>query len=105
MSGYSPINGGGLQRTDIHCHECNKNFVAELDFGLDGNHVIECAYCGHEHYRKIERGVITDVRWDSQRDSNCHKAKSVWKPSVIKIPTSTVAIFIRDLWLNRSDIC
>lgn len=104
MSGYSPVTGRGKQKTDVHCHQCNKNFVAELDFDLDGDHVIECAYCGHEHYRKIKNGEITEIRWNSQIDNNCHRAKSVWKTSVLKIQTSTVSQFIRDLWLNRSDL-
>ena len=32
MVGYSPVEGGGVQRTTMHCHECSKSFVAELDF-------------------------------------------------------------------------
>lgn len=105
MSGYSPVEGGGVQRTDMHCHNCSKNFVAELDFDVNGEHVIECAHCGHEHLRTIKDGKITADRWGSSNDGNSKriKARSVWKSSVIKAETSSVSAFIRDRWLNRSD--
>lgn len=105
MSGYSPLAGGGVQRTDMHCHECSKNFIAELDYDINGDHVIECPHCGHEHCRRIKDGEITDARWDGRNaGKNVIRAKSVWKSSVIQAQTSTVASFIRDRWINRSDL-
>lgn len=102
---YSPVNGGGLQRTDMHCHNCSKTFIAELDFDINGNHVIECAHCGHEHCRTIKDGVITERRWDGRNDSdNSVRARSTWKSSVMQAKTSSVSAFIRDCWLNRSDV-
>lgn len=103
MSGYSPVAGGGVQRTDMHCHNCNNNFVAELDFDINGDHVIECPHCGHEHCRTIKEGVITEARWDGRNSSKRVPAKSVWKSSVIQAQTSTVSSFIRERWMNRSD--
>lgn len=104
--GYSPLEGGGIQRTDMHCHACNKNFIAELDFDINGDHVVECPHCGHEHWRKIEKGKITEARWGSDpRPENAIRVSknSVWKSSVIQAQSSTVAAFIRERWLNRSD--
>ena len=48
-------------RTDMHCHECNLNFVARLDLSIDGNHTIVCPNpnCGHLHYRYVDKGVVT----------------------------------------------
>lgn len=104
--GFSPVEGGGVQRTEIHCHHCSKVFVAELDYDVDGNHVIECPHCGHEHCRTIKQGKITDARWDGRNDASTVKVsnRSVWKSSVIKAQTSTTSEYIRSLWLNRSDI-
>ena len=105
MGGYSPIEGEDLQRTEIHCHECHKTLVAELDFSITGNHVIECPHCGHEHCRVIEKGKITNDRWDARNTSTKDiKARSVWKSSVIQAKTSTVSKILRDRWLNRSDL-
>lgn len=103
--GYSPLEGGGLQRTEMHCHACNKKFVAELDFDINGDHVIECPWCSHEHCRTIKDGKITEARWDSKPDSSAIRVngRSVWKSSVIQAQTSTVSAFIRERWLNRSD--
>ena len=55
-----------IVRTDLHCHQCSKSFVAQLDFSVDGNHIIECPYCLHEHCRTIKDGIVTGDRWDSQ---------------------------------------
>ena len=56
--GYSPMEGGGVQRTELHCHNCSKTFVAELDLDVSGNYVIECPPCGHEHFRSIKDDKI-----------------------------------------------
>jgi DNA-directed RNA polymerase subunit RPC12/RpoP len=103
--GYSPLEGGGQQRTEMHCHACNKNFIAELDFDINGDHVVECAHCGHEHCRTIKDGKITEARWDGRNNANAIRVSknSVWKSNVIAAQTSTVASFIRERWLNRSD--
>jgi DNA-directed RNA polymerase subunit RPC12/RpoP len=102
--GYAPLEGGGRQRTEMHCHNCSKQFVAELDFDINGEHVIECPHCGHEHWRKIENGKITSARWGrGGNDGTAVSKATVWKSSVIAAQTSTVSAFIRERWLNRSD--
>lgn len=100
------MEGAGLQRTEIHCHSCSKNFVAELDLDINGDHVIECAHCGHEHMRTVKDGKITEARWGTAPDSNTTRVngRSVWKSSVIQAKTSSVAHFLRERWLNRSDM-
>lgn len=105
--GYSAIEGGGVQRTDLSCHSCSRQFVAELDLDVEGDYIIECPFCGHQHYRKVIGGKITESRWgqDSSADrSRLLSPRSVWKSSVIKAQTSTVSHFLRERWINRSDI-
>lgn len=94
----------GPTRTDMNCSNCSKNFIATLDMGLDGNHVVECPYCGHEHCRVIEKGKVSSDRWDSRRQRIDVEKRCVWKSDSQPIQTSTTSRFIRDLWLNRSDI-
>lgn len=36
-----------------------------IDDELDGKHVLKCPACGHEHYRYVNKGRITDQRWGS----------------------------------------
>lgn len=97
-------SGTGKVRTDMDCHQCSKTFIAELDFSINGNHVVECPRCGHEHCRVIKDGVITSERFDSRSDRIDVDKRCVWKSDVLQGQTSTVSAFIRDAWLNRSDL-
>jgi DNA-directed RNA polymerase subunit RPC12/RpoP len=94
----------GLVRTDMYCHDCGKNFIATLDFDLDGDHEIECPSCAHIHYRKIIAGVVTGERHDSDQTIHKVEKRHIWKSTTQPIVTSTASMYIRDLWLNRSDI-
>lgn len=97
-------SGEGPTRTDIHCHSCTNTFIAQLDFSIDGNHVIECPYCQHEHFRVIKAGHITDDRWDPKEQRIDVEARCVWKSNVLRVQMSSVSAFLRDSWLNRSDL-
>lgn len=103
-TGVPGASGEGKVRTDMSCHQCNGNFIAELDYSIDGNHIVECPRCGHEHCRVIKSGVITGDRWDSRQDRVQVEPRCVWKSDVLKAKTSTTSAFIRDLWLNRQDV-
>lgn len=98
------VSGEGMTRTDMDCHQCGKSFIAQLDFSIDGNHILECPHCGHEHCRVIKGGVVTGERWSSRADRIDVDKRNVWKSGVIQAKTTTASTFIRDLWLNRSDI-
>lgn len=95
---------GEMQRTDMHCSNCSRNFIAELAMFLDGNHIVECPYCGHEHCRVIKGGAITDDRWDSRSQRIDVEKRCVWKSDSQPITTSTAAAFLRERWLNRGDL-
>jgi len=91
-----------LVRTDMYCTNCSKNFVAELDFGIDGDHVVECPHCDHEHCRTITNGEVTGDRWSSRnnRPRIDVSKRRIWKHSVLQMRTSTASSFIRDRWIN-----
>jgi DNA-directed RNA polymerase subunit RPC12/RpoP len=98
-----PASGDALERTDCYCTECSKKFIAQLDLALDGNHIIECPYCGHEHCRVVKKGKVTDVRWSSRQQRIDVDPSRVWKSHDSAMQTSTAASFIREMWLNRID--
>lgn len=103
--GYSPTSEPQVARTDMNCTECGKNFIAELDFRIEGNHIVECPYCGHDHYRVIKAGKITEDRYKSGLATiNVPKGKVVKVEDGLEMRTSTAAQFIRDAWLNRSGL-
>lgn len=41
---------------------CRGYFVVRLRTEIDGNYTIVCPGCGHEHFRKIKGGIITNDR-------------------------------------------
>lgn len=92
-------------RTVFDCTECHKQIIALLDYSTDGNHIVECPHCGHEHCRVIEKGKITEDRWSS-RYGNDHardgiKARRVWKSGVLPMQTTSASEFIRQRWLEK----
>ena|SRR5271157_727734 len=55
-----------VERQELHCHACGKYVQFDLDTAINGNHVLACPNCGHEHCRAVYKGKISDVRWDSR---------------------------------------
>jgi DNA-directed RNA polymerase subunit RPC12/RpoP len=98
---YDPLRGEGVERTDVYCHDCNKTFIGKIDFNIEGNHIVICPYCGHEHCRVVKKGKITSDRWDSKQQC-AGKNVGQWTHQSIKMSTSTAAQFLRDKWLNMS---
>lgn len=92
-------------RTDVSCTECGKQFVALLDYSINGNHIAECPHCGHEHCRVIVNGKITEERWSSRygtdRQRDGIRARRVWKSGVLPAATSSASEFMRQRWLER----
>lgn len=60
------INEDSVVRQELHCHACNGYVQFELDTAINGNHVLNCPNCGHEHCRVVRDGKISDVRWDQR---------------------------------------
>lgn len=52
-----------IEAQELYCHACDRHVQFNLDMDLDGNHVLECPNCGHEHCRVVKEGKITDDRW------------------------------------------
>ena len=55
-----------IERQELFCHACNNYVQFNLDLEIDGNHVLKCPSCGHEHCRVVKNGQITAERWDSR---------------------------------------
>jgi hypothetical protein len=57
-----------LVAQELHCHACDTYVQFKIDLSLNGNHVLNCPKCNHEHCRVVKDGVITDERWASRND-------------------------------------
>lgn len=77
-----------IERQEIYCHECCKYVQFNIDTSLDGNHVLKCPNCGHEHCRVVNKGKITDIRWDSR-----NRSIPVHNVSTATITTSSTSTF------------
>ena len=51
-------------RQELYCHGCNQYVQFDIDVSLSGNHTIVCPKCGHDHYRVVRNGKVTDIRWN-----------------------------------------
>lgn len=54
------------ERQELWCHDCQRYVQFDIDVSLNGNHVIVCPNCKHEHCRVVKDGQVTDIRWDSR---------------------------------------
>jgi len=90
----------GVVRTDLNCTNCDKNFIAAIDFDTDGYHKIACPRCGHIHYRKIEKGVVTGERKPDYNEQVCIEVSSnnIWVSD--NAATTVACQFLREKWLN-----
>lgn len=93
-----------LVRNDMNCTECGRNFIAQLDMSLDGNHVVQCPWCEHEHCRVIKGGIVTEDRFDHRQQRINVQKMCVWKSASAPIITSIASHFIREKWLNLEDL-
>lgn len=57
-----------LERQELHCHNCSNYVQFDIDTELDGNHVLTCPVCQHEHCRVVTKGKISDARWDQRNE-------------------------------------
>jgi DNA-directed RNA polymerase subunit RPC12/RpoP len=91
----------GIVKTSMYCHDCGKNFIASIDYDIDGNHEIICPICGHQHCRVIEKGVVTSDRWDTRNHNHTvSRTERIWSDNNLKMQTASTSAFLRERWLN-----
>jgi len=81
------------RRNELHCHACDNYVQFVIDQGLDGNHVLDCPNCGHEHCRVVKNGLVTDDRWDSRNGPTFHIPHSATAYSTFATITSGSASY------------
>ena len=59
-----------IERQELHCHNCDQYVQFNLDLELNGKHILNCPKCGHEHYRYVYDGKISDRRWGQDPSQN-----------------------------------
>ena len=95
-----------IEKQELHCHECQRYVQFELDMELNGNHVLNCPNCGHEHCRVVKDGKITRERWD-QRNGIVLVSTTVTSSSTastwdMAVTAGTGDTFTYGAWMNTT---
>lgn len=95
------------ERQELYCHGCNRYVQFDIDVGLEGNHTITCPNCGHEHYRVVRAGVVTEVRWKSSGPTHqaTNTATTVISTYTVYSSTGTNSsstAFMYSSWMNTA---
>jgi len=92
------------ERQELYCHNCGKYVQFNVDMSLNGNHVLECPNCGHEHCRVVKDGIITGDRWDSRNQTF---AISINQTAFTTCSTyaTTTSVTMYASWMNITCAC
>jgi len=88
-----------IERQELHCHTCDKYVQFNLDLSIDGNHVLECPNCGHEHCRVVKKGIITDDKWGQRNGPTIYITSTLTTYTIISVDTSSTSTYTVS-WLN-----
>lgn len=98
-----------IERQELWCHNCTRYVQFDMDMELNGNHVLECPNCGHEHCRVVKDGIITDDRWDTRNGNTYAISASSATTTTTSVTmtyysastgTGTGAYLLSSSWLN-----
>jgi len=87
-----------IERQELFCHHCDNYVQFNLDLTLNGNHVLKCPKCKHEHCRVVKNGQITSDRWDQRNYTYWITTASY---SAISSCSSS-SYYLRSSWANSS---
>ena len=95
---------------EFECSNCGKFFKVNLNMSLNGNYRIHCPMCNHIHYRVVENGKITGIRFTQNDDkiliedirpmkSSCRDFRE--EVAEDSDAVQTAAGFMRRLWTEK----
>ncbi len=93
-----------VERQELWCHDCESYVQFDVDLSLDGNHVLECPKCGHEHCRVVENGRITDIRWDSRNGPTIWASNTQWTIRSNYTTSTSGNVFLYQSWASTGTV-
>jgi DNA-directed RNA polymerase subunit RPC12/RpoP len=93
-----------IERQELYCHNCGKYVQFDLDLSINGNHVLLCPNCGHEHCRVVKDGVITGDRWDSRNNNTYYISSNLtaYTTTSTYSTSNTTSTFLYVSWMNAT---
>jgi len=82
-----------IERQELWCHECSDYVQFNIDLSLNGNHVIICPKCGHEHLRVVKNGIITEERWGQRNNTAITLTQAIQTYTASGITSSGTSTF------------
>lgn len=94
-----------MEKQELFCHACGRYVRFDVPDN-DGRLIVNCPNCGHEHYRIVRNGIITDERWGSTN----RNMPTIYAVSASSATTSYIAYsystgtstFLAQSWLNST---
>jgi len=78
-----------IERQELWCHECQRYVQFDIDTSMNGNHIIKCPNCGHEHCRVVTNGRITETRWDRRNNNGGYTPMQVFMTTAVTSSASS----------------
>lgn len=78
-------------KQELWCHECGKYVQFPIDLSMNGNHVLNCPNCDHEHCRVVENGRITSARWASRNRTHQVASYAAYASASIVLTQTTLS--------------
>lgn len=91
-----------IERQELYCHNCEGYVQFSVDLSLNGNHVLECPNCRHEHCRVVRNGRITDIRWDQRNGPSVRVTHVTYTTASTYSTASTSNIYLYGAWMNTT---
>lgn len=92
------------QITEIYCHGCWGYVKFMIDDGCNGDYVVKCPKCGHEHRRSVKDGKIEDngkrSNYAPPFDYPCY-LDAVWNAAPVAQYQGSSSPDLWDSWLSR----
>lgn len=94
-----------IERQELWCHNCRHYVQFDMDLSINGNHVLTCPVCGHEHCRVVKDGIITEDRWD-RRNNTVYISSSTVSYSILSVDSTSTSTndYCRELWFCTSTV-
>lgn len=97
-----------IERQELSCHACQRYVQFAIDVSVNGNHVLHCPNCGHEHCRVVKDGVITDIRWGQRNGPTYQIVNATSSTTAVytyltgSTTTASTTSILYNSWMNRT---
>lgn len=91
-----------VERQELWCHGCENYVQFSMDLNMDGNHVLDCPVCGHQHYRVVRNGKITGIRWRNSAGTGIAVTRVTYSVTSTSDSTTSSSVFLQQAWSNRT---